>query len=142
MGTSRRGHTSIVVDNSKNGGASGFYVFGGFKGIKVASNEVVFYDTKLKKWSNIEFGEEDLLPAGRAYHTANLIDSKMIIIGGLDDQFKILEDVWIYDINEKSWSKFSLPIKDRSLIRRAGHSSFVLNSSKDGSTKKSICWEG
>lgn len=63
------------------------------------------------------------------------------MIGGLDDQFKILEDIWIYDIDKKYWSKCSLPIKQRNLTRRAGHSSFVIDSSNLILIKKFIFWE-
>jgi hypothetical protein len=70
------------------------------------------------------------LPSGRAYHTSNIIGNKIVVVGGMDDQYRILEDIWVFDIDKRSWCRIALPIKQRHLTRRAGHSSFAIEDSK------------
>ena len=82
-----------------------------------------------------------MLPSGRAYHTANLLNNKIVYIGGLDDSYRILEDIWIFCVDKRTWNKVILPMKHRALTRRAGHSSFSIGTSKSVVTQRCTSWE-
>jgi len=77
-------------------------VFGGVDDTGVLHNTIYSLDLETKKWNT----EETLgtSPSGRIGHTAVLIPgNKMLVFGGNSD-ISMLNDLYVYDINSKTWS--------------------------------------
>ncbi len=76
----RRGHTMVYFDNC-------VYVFGGGSG-SVALNDTFRLCLKTFKWKRLETRRSSdgnvWNPPARGYHSATVIDSKMIVYGGCD----------------------------------------------------------
>ncbi|KAK7743557.1 hypothetical protein SLS53_004091 [Cytospora paraplurivora] len=132
----RRAHTACLYKN-------GIYVFGGGDGVR-ALNDIWRLDvsdlTKMS-WRLVSHPSEDgigriskspggsgiaakdLRPKARGYHTANIVDGKLIIFGGSDGG-ECFNDVWVYDIETHAWK--DTPVSGT--FRRLSHTATVVGS--------------
>ncbi|KAK7751199.1 hypothetical protein SLS62_006884 [Diatrype stigma] len=62
-------------------------------------------------------------PKARGYHTANMVGSKLIIFGGSDGG-ECFNDVWVYDVEGRSWRAVHVPVT----FRRLSHTSTLVGS--------------
>jgi len=95
----RRAHTTVLYNGK-------IYVFGGGNGLTALNDlwtlDVSRLDASLRgasneglKWTLIKTKGEP--PAPRGYHTANLVGSVMVVVGGSDGQ-KCFSDVWCLNL--------------------------------------------
>lgn len=66
---------------------------------------------------------KDLRPKARGYHTANIVDGKLIIFGGSDGG-ECFNDVWVYDIETYVWK--AAPVSGT--FRRLSHTATIVGS--------------
>lgn len=66
---------------------------------------------------------KDLRPKARGYHTANIVDGKLIIFGGSDGG-ECFNDVWVYDIETHVWK--AAPVSGT--FRRLSHTATIVGS--------------
>ncbi len=95
--TGRTGHVMASVF-----GTTSIVLFGGTDDSGYLDDTWV-YDLKLEKWSQkIPSGE---IPAARTGHAMAAIHGtdKLILFGGFNDTY--LDDTWIYDLSEDSWTE-------------------------------------
>ncbi|KAK7713482.1 hypothetical protein SLS64_004732 [Diaporthe eres] len=132
----RRAHTACLYKN-------GIYVFGGGDGVR-ALNDIWRLDVsdlskmswKLVSSPTDEVGSgknrspggsttpgKDSKPKARGYHTANIVDGKLIIFGGSDGG-ECFNDVWVYDIETHAWK--SAPVSGT--FRRLSHTATIVGS--------------
>ncbi|KAI3399923.1 hypothetical protein diail_5079 [Diaporthe ilicicola] len=131
----RRAHTACLYKN-------GIYVFGGGDGVR-ALNDIWRLDVsdlskmswKLVSSPTDEGGSKTKSPGGsttpgkdskpkaRGYHTANIVDGKLIIFGGSDGG-ECFNDVWVYDIETHAWK--SAPVSGT--FRRLSHTATIVGS--------------
>lgn len=71
----RFGHSAVVM---------GKYIL--YYGGVVEENELIgdleMYDTELNLWSEFELASDSIRPTPRCFHSATLVDDKMIVFGG------------------------------------------------------------
>ena len=95
----RRAHTAVLYSGK-------IYVFGGGNGLTALNDlwalDVSHLDTSLRgagtgglKWTLIKTAGDP--PPPRGYHTANLVGSVMVIVGGSDGQ-ECFSDVWCLNL--------------------------------------------
>lgn len=100
----RRAHTACLYKN-------GVYIFGGGDGQR-ALNDVWRLDVSdpaNMSWKCISKSENSpKKPTARGYHSANMVNSKLIIYGG-SDGVVCFDDVWILDVEEGVWSLVICP---------------------------------
>ena len=88
-------------------------------------NDTHKFDTVLEKMSKVEtLGTP---PSERTYHTASIIGSFMIIIGG--ESFTDLNDVFMLDLDSYLWTKVEIQANE-SFHPRRFHTSTVINTPK------------
>ena len=76
--------------------------FGGFVEGE-AVNTIYQYIIADNLWSEVEVkGQEK--PLGRANHTAIMLNEKMVIFGGTDDDHSKLDDIWEFDFATQIWN--------------------------------------
>ncbi|CAN8100907.1 unnamed protein product [Discula destructiva] len=66
---------------------------------------------------------KNLRPKARGYHTANIVDGKLIIFGGSDGG-ECFNDVWVYDIETHVWK--AAPVSGA--FRRLSHTATIVGS--------------
>lgn len=112
----RRAHTS----NYYNGQ---LIIFGGGNGVG-ALNDVYALDLTdfdRLEWRKIECRGK--VPIGRGYHTSNIVDGKLIVIGGSDGHMSF-DDIHILKLDTKVWYQ----VKTDESHNRLGHSSVLVGS--------------
>lgn len=119
MPCERRAHSACLYKN-------GIYVFCGGDGVR-ALNDLWRLDvsgaTKMS-WRLVSSREKtavwrkDYRPKKRGYHTANLVDGKLIVFGGSDGE-ECFGDVWVYDIESQVWKAVDLAVSFRRLSHTA-----------------------
>ncbi|XP_057460718.1 nitrile-specifier protein 5-like [Actinidia eriantha] len=82
------------------------YVFGGRDATHKELNELYSFDTCTSKWSLISSGDNG--PAHRSYHSMTANDRWVYVFGGCGVTGR-LNDLWAYDVIEKTWIKFPVP---------------------------------
>ncbi|KAF8438545.1 hypothetical protein L210DRAFT_3404108 [Boletus edulis BED1] len=111
----RRAHTAVLYNGK-------IYVFGGGNGLTALNDlwtlDVSRLDLSLRgatgeglKWTHIETKHG---PAPRGYHTANLVGSVMVIVGGSDGR-ECFSDVWCLNLESLKWTRVSLTLSHRRL---------------------------
>ncbi|KAL2257122.1 hypothetical protein VTK26DRAFT_638 [Humicola hyalothermophila] len=118
----RRAHTACLYKN-------GIYVFGGGDGVRALNDvwRLDVSDMNKMSWKLISRsksvnrpavnGEDPSVyesplpprPRPRGYHTANMVDGKLIIYGGSDGG-ECFDDVWVYDVETHVWTEVSIPV--------------------------------
>ncbi|CEH13181.1 Kelch repeat-containing proteins [Ceraceosorus bombacis] len=112
----RRAHTS----NYWNGQ---LLIFGGGNGVG-ALNDVFALDIgnmDRLEWKKVEC--QGKIPIGRGYHTSNLIDGKLIVIGGSDGHMSF-NDIHILRLDTKVWYQ----VKTDEIHNRLGHTATQVGS--------------
>lgn len=135
----RRAHTACLYKN-------GIYVFGGGDGVRALNDiwRLDVNDLSKMNWKLVSGPSEstasnnstkqagnaigvgsgkDLRPKARGYHTANIVDGKLIIFGGSDGG-ECFNDVWLYDIEELIWK--AAPVSGT--FRRLSHTATIVGS--------------
>lgn len=112
----RRAHTSSYYDGQ-------LIIFGGGNGVG-ALNDVYsldISDLERLEWRKIECRGK--LPVGRGYHTSNLVDGKLIVIGGSDGHTSF-DDIQILRLDTKIWYE----VKTDEIYHRLGHTATQVGS--------------
>lgn len=114
----RRAHTTVLYQNK-------IWVFGGGNGLQ-ALNDVWTLDvgTSLDrmKWEQITITGRKR-PSPRGYHTANLVQNMMIVVGGSDGR-ECFQDIWCLNLDTAVWAQ----VKPDALHRRLSHSAAQVGS--------------
>ncbi|KAJ0801474.1 putative galactose oxidase/kelch, beta-propeller, kelch-type beta propeller [Helianthus annuus] len=82
------------------------YVFGGRDATHAELNELYSFDTCTNKWTLLSTG--DTGPAHRSYHSVATDDRHMYVFGGCGVDGR-LNDLWAFNVVDKTWAKFPLP---------------------------------
>ncbi|KAL6952860.1 hypothetical protein U1Q18_001037 [Sarracenia purpurea var. burkii] len=82
------------------------YVFGGRDAKHKELNELYSFHTPSNKWTLISSGDSG--PAHRSYHSSTADDRRVYVFGGCGVTGR-LNDLWAYDVIEKTWIKFPVP---------------------------------
>ncbi|KAK1431092.1 hypothetical protein QVD17_14316 [Tagetes erecta] len=82
------------------------YVFGGRNAKHVELNELHSFDTCTNKWTLLSTG--DTGPTQRSYHSITTDDHHVYIFGGCGVAGR-LNDLWAFNVDDKTWAKFPLP---------------------------------
>ena len=94
----RYGHTALSVNNK-------LYIFGGktkYNNTSYMNNLDIFSFTEKKIINSQISGEK---PENRKSHIAVFVGSQMLIHGGINDEGKILEDSYLFNIHTLTWNK-------------------------------------
>jgi N-acetylneuraminic acid mutarotase len=79
-------------------------MFGGATGEQNPLNETWMYDRGKNTWTDLK-PSGNLPPARRsmavAYHPG---DNKIVIFGGLGADAEVLDDTWVYDVSDNTWT--------------------------------------
>ncbi|KAJ5074436.1 kelch repeat protein [Anaeramoeba ignava] len=81
------------------------YLFGGRLDHSISrSNDLWKYSIKKNKWKEMNnfIGEK---PSKRSSHIGHIIDRTLYIFGGVDNQDIVVNDMYQYSIDSKTWSK-------------------------------------
>lgn len=122
----RRAHTACFYRN-------GIYVFGGGDGVRALNDvwrldvaDVTKMSWKLISPPTTEKEGSHMVenkPKARGYHTANMVDSKLIIFGGSDGG-ECFRDVWVFDVESLKWKAAVIPIS----YPRLSHTATIVGS--------------
>ncbi|KAG5519905.1 hypothetical protein PMAC_000182 [Pneumocystis sp. 'macacae'] len=110
----RKGHTACFYNFS-------VYYFGGETDTKVLNDlwKLNCSDLDFPIWSKVEtIGQK---PSPRAYHSANIVGSNMIVIGGSNNT-DVFGDVFILDIEKFLWIKVNIQLS----FPRLAHDSTII----------------
>ncbi|KAI0258345.1 hypothetical protein BC834DRAFT_926538 [Gloeopeniophorella convolvens] len=114
----RRAHTTVLYQGK-------IWVFGGGNGMQ-ALNDVWTLDVggALDRvcWEHMPVNGRKR-PAPRGYHTANLVQNVMVIVGGSDGR-ECFHDIWCLNLDSLVWTQ----VKPDTLHRRLSHSSAQIGS--------------
>ena len=101
---SPRGHTSIL-HNKK------LYIFGGILLFKKFQNKLFTIDLEQKQIDNLDNKKENVVwPKPTAFHSALKInDEKFIIHGGLNENYNVINDCYLFYFNENKFEKVEIP---------------------------------
>ncbi|KAH9989555.1 hypothetical protein BJV77DRAFT_1069409 [Russula vinacea] len=114
----RRAHTTVLYQSK-------IWVFGGGNGLQ-ALNDVWTLDVSgsldRMRWEQVAISGRKR-PSPRGYHTANLVQNVMIVIGGSDGR-ECFQDIWCLNLDTAVWTQ----IKPDTLYRRLSHSSAQVGS--------------
>ncbi|GLI67647.1 hypothetical protein VaNZ11_011896, partial [Volvox africanus] len=115
----RWGHASAVHGHC-------IYLLGGYGGggAHARRGDVLVYDTHRRTWEALDV--EGVAPSPRMGHTAACIgDGYVVLIGGRTSPVDALEDVWILDIEARSWTQLHPSVDSNTTSGAPGsHSSF------------------
>ena len=117
---SPRGHSSILHNNK-------LYIFGGIILFKKFQNTLFTIDLTDYTVQNIKYDKDESssIPKPTAFHSALKIDDeKFIIHGGLNQNFNVINDCYLFYFNENKFEKIEIPF----LPKLFGHK---LNINKD-----------
>ncbi|CDS00393.1 hypothetical protein [Sporisorium scitamineum] len=112
----RRAHTCNYYEGQ-------LIVFGGGNGVG-ALNDVHTLDVNdlsRLEWRNLECSGK--VPIGRGYHTSNLVDGKLIVIGGSDGHMSF-NDIHILRLDTRTWYQ----VKTDEIHNRLGHTATQVGS--------------
>lgn len=112
----RRAHTCNYYEGQ-------LIVFGGGNGVGALNDVHVLDVTDLSRleWRKMECGGK--VPIGRGYHTSNLVDGKLIVIGGSDGHMSF-NDIHILRLDTKMWYQ----VKTDETHNRLGHTATQVGS--------------
>ncbi|KAJ5129646.1 Kelch repeats protein [Penicillium bovifimosum] len=103
----------------RGGNSGGIYMFGGeFSSPKQGTfyhyNDFWHLDTSTREWTRLESKGKG--PPARSGHRMTYFKNYIILFGGFQDtsqQTKYLQDLWIYDCNQYTWSNPTLSISSQ-----------------------------
>ncbi|CAE6362746.1 unnamed protein product [Rhizoctonia solani] len=105
----RMGHTMLAYENK-------LYIFGGRHCPNHMWKDTWYFDMDIRVWNRVACTGN--CPPARGNFSATLVQDKMYIFGGYDDQ-KQLGDTWCFNISEQQWYNF--PSMDYEPSPRSGH---------------------
>jgi len=114
----RRAHTTVLYQNK-------IWVFGGGNGLQ-ALNDVWTLDVggslDRMRWEQVAISGRKR-PSPRGYHTANLVQNIMIVVGGSDGR-ECFQDIWCLNLDTATWTH----VKPDMVHRRLSHSAAQVGS--------------
>ncbi|KAN0065252.1 hypothetical protein ACQY0O_001749 [Thecaphora frezii] len=112
----RRAHTANYHDGQ-------LIIFGGGNGVGALNDVHVLdvHDLSKLEWRKLEC--KGKIPIGRGYHTTNLVDSKLIVIGGSDGHMSF-NDIHILRLDTRTWYQ----VKTDEIHNRLGHTATQVGS--------------
>lgn len=113
----RFGHT-VSVDRR------GFlWVFGGYSLANGALNDIRQFDTKNHTWMQVTVdGSEAKMPVGRYFHSSEVSKQVIYTYGGLAQDVELLNDFWMFNIQEQRWTELKHDEASESPGFLSGHS--------------------
>ena len=102
---SPRGHSSILHNNK-------LYIFGGIILFKKFQNNIFTIDLTDYTIQNIKYdkNESSSIPKPTAFHSALKIDDeKFIIHGGLNQNYNVINDCYLFYFNDNKFEKIEIP---------------------------------
>ncbi|KAK9133426.1 hypothetical protein Scep_012954 [Stephania cephalantha] len=93
------GHSVSILDDKHHSKALIFGGFGGF-GRHARRNYTMLLDTQS---GLLEAANFKSCPSPRMGHTSSVVGDLVFVIGGRGDPLKILNDVWMLDVDENEW---------------------------------------
>lgn len=122
--TSRWGHTATLVNHSQ------ICIFGGHDN-RTMLNDVHLLDLETLTWIPVPgmtvgatLTEKGDLPPPRAGHSATLIDGRIVIFGG-GDGLKIMNDIYILNLNRRTWTQ--APLEKNAPTGRCAHAALAVD---------------
>ena len=100
-----RGHTSVIHNNK-------LYIFGGILLFKKFQNNLFTIDLEKKIIENIDYSKNgnSATPKPTAFHSSLKInDEKFIIHGGLNENYNVINDCYIFYFNADKFEKVEIP---------------------------------
>jgi len=100
----RYGHSAVAYKSK-------MYIFGGFRRyvesfkVRETYGDVYEFSTKTLKWDKINCS--GILPF-RRHHIAETIGKHMLIHGGIDQKSRVLDNIYILNLQNFSWSEVSI----------------------------------
>lgn len=92
----RDDHSAVLYDGNS------LVVFGGFVDGE-RTNEILRYYIRENKWEEVVVRGDDC-PKPRAGHSAVVHGHNMVIFGGRDEDSDKLNDVWLFNLQNYTWS--------------------------------------
>ncbi|KAH0788688.1 Kelch motif family protein [Histomonas meleagridis] len=90
----RIGHTMTYYNNK-------LYIFGGINKKGKIIDDIWIFDIEINSWMHIN--NKTTTPSSRAFHTADLINDKIILHGGTNGRNKYRNDFAVYLPNKNEW---------------------------------------
>ena len=89
----RYGHTAVLYKKE-------IYIYGGVTdNTFIGREDLVVYDIEKKKFKLEEKTFNKLNFKWRRNHNAEMVGNHMVVYGGIDDDGKVLDDLWALDLN-------------------------------------------
>ena len=108
-------HTAILDGNT-------VIIFGGFQD-GCRTNMVHTFDAETRVWSLLEPANPRApAPSERAGHAAVFLDGNLYVFGGKDDDNQKLNDLWRFNLSERTWTKLTVDQDHTVPMARSGHS--------------------
>lgn len=107
----RFGHSVVTLKEKA-------FIFGGVRPDKLRSNDLFVFNLETNTMSNMA-KVEDCRPKERAWHSAGIHASQIIIFGGSTALHEELGDLWVYDINSREWRQRSTSKQSTSGLENA-----------------------
>jgi hypothetical protein len=83
----------------------GMYVYPNHSVI-TAFNDVWVFHVDSSRWRKVIFPPEHQVPVPRFHHTSTMVsDSRMVVFGGAAGDTSTLNDTWVFDFNEETWTQ-------------------------------------
>ena len=106
----RDSHSAIIYNNCD------MIIFGG-NGLSGKMNDLWNFNFNLKKWTEMSNSVKGIWPKARDGHNTAIIYNKyMVIYAGLDDKDNVIQDIFLYEIENKIWYECEIegqPIQDK-----------------------------
>eukprot|EP00299_Pterocystis_sp_00344_P020029 c9871_g1_i1.p1 GENE.c9871_g1_i1~~c9871_g1_i1.p1 ORF type:complete len:701 (+),score=181.25 c9871_g1_i1:49-2103(+) len=93
----RVGQSAVTSADKKT-----MFVFGGYDASGVHSNNIWTFTAANNQW--VLLSPVGAQPLARSHHIAVAHDGKLVIFGGRTDN-RLLNDMWMFDVNELSWTE-------------------------------------
>lgn len=89
-------HTAVINPETKK-----VYIYGGFIKYSPTSN-IHEYNVATNEWNKLTITAP--LPPSRSCHAASFFQGSMIVYGGINAEGDLLNDLWIFNIAENTWT--------------------------------------
>lgn len=102
------------------------WIFAGYSISNGALNDIRQFDTKNHTWMQVTVdGSDSKIPTGRYFHAADITKQSIFVYGGISNDFKVLNDFWMFNIHEQKWSEVEVTSKE-SPGALAGHTMTIV----------------
>ncbi|KAL7013836.1 hypothetical protein ACKWTF_015609 [Chironomus riparius] len=105
--------------HSVNADRRGFlWIFGGYSLSNGALNDIRQFDTRNRTWMQVTVdGTLAKMPLGRYFHAAEISKQSIYIYGGLNNEFEVLDDFWVFNVHEHRWTEVDVDSGNQSLCK-------------------------